>query len=131
MTAYLASAYTIVNIPELWAREIAKVIAATGAQHIIDLGSGSAGPIPLVAAELQRLGHPVTITLSEEAALWARRKAAEENTSVSRLVGKMIEDQMRLGTEYWQAYERWKSLPPAQGSNAKNRLSREEAHERR
>ena len=65
MTAYLASAYTIVNIPELWAREIAKVIAATGAQHIIDLGSGSAGPIPLVAAELQRLGHPVTITLSD------------------------------------------------------------------
>ena len=29
----------------------------------------------------------MTITVSEEAALWARRKAADENTSVSKLVG--------------------------------------------
>ena len=72
----------------------------------------------------------VTITLSEEAALWARRKAAEENTSVSKLVGKMIEDQMRLGDEYWRAYERWKSISDLPGLDAKNRLSREAANER-
>src|SRR5271165_6009072 len=37
----------------------------------------------------------ITITVSEEAARWARRKAAEENTSVSKLVGRMLEEQMR------------------------------------
>ncbi len=73
----------------------------------------------------------VTITLSEQAALWARRKAAEENTSVSRLVGRMIEDQMHLTDEYRQAYERWKKLPSAGGINAKGRMTRDEAHERR
>jgi hypothetical protein len=73
----------------------------------------------------------VTITLSEEAALWARRKAAEENTSVSRLVGRMIEDQMRLGDAYWRGYERWKQLPVAEVSNANDRMSRDETHERR
>lgn len=73
----------------------------------------------------------VTITLSEEAALCARRKAAEENTSVSRLVGRMIEDQMRLGNEYWQAYERWRQLPKALGANAKDRFTRDDARERR
>ncbi|MBI2690289.1 MAG: CopG family transcriptional regulator [Acidobacteria bacterium] len=73
----------------------------------------------------------VTITLSEEAAHWARKKAADENTSVSRLVGRMIEDQMRLGDAYWQAYERWKKLPASGEKSAKNRLSRSESHERR
>jgi len=65
MTAYLASAYTITNIPALWAEEISKVIQATGQQELVDLGSGSSGPIPLVAAELRRLGHPVNVTLTD------------------------------------------------------------------
>jgi len=47
-----------------------------------------------------------TITVSEEAARWARKKAAEETTSVSKLVGR-------------------------KGIDAAGRLSREEAHERR
>jgi hypothetical protein len=38
----------------------------------------------------------ITIGISDEAPLWARRKAAEENTSVSRLVGEML--------EYWRAF---------------------------
>jgi hypothetical protein len=45
----------------------------------------------------------ITITVSEEAARWARKKAAEENTSVSKLVGRMLEDQMRRTDEYWAA----------------------------
>ena len=45
----------------------------------------------------------ITITVSEEAARWARREAAEENTSVSKLVGRMLEDQMRRTDEYWAA----------------------------
>jgi hypothetical protein len=73
----------------------------------------------------------VTVTLSEEAASWARRQAAEQNTSVSRLIGRMLENQMRLTDEYWQAYKDWQAIePPASGLPAANRLSRDEAHER-
>ncbi len=72
----------------------------------------------------------VTIKISDEAALWARRKAAEENTSVSRLVGDMLERQMRLSDEYWRAFEHWKSIRPIADSGAAGRMSREEVHER-
>lgn len=73
----------------------------------------------------------VTITLSEEVARWARKKAAGENTSVSRLVGRMLENQMRVSDEYWRAYRRWKKTGSLEGIDAAGRLSREEAHERR
>lgn len=73
----------------------------------------------------------ITIKISEEAARWARRKAGEENTSVSRLVGEMLERQMRLTDEYWQAYQRWKSNEATGEMSAEHRLSREEVHERR
>jgi hypothetical protein len=73
----------------------------------------------------------ITIKISEEAAHWARRKAAEENTSVSRLVGEMLERQMRLTDEYWRAYSHWKSNKPLARVSAAERLSREEVHEGR
>jgi len=72
----------------------------------------------------------ITITVSEEAARWARRKAAEENTSVSKLVGRMLEDQMRLSDDYWRAYKRWKRMGGIEGIDAAGRLSRGEAHAR-
>ena len=72
----------------------------------------------------------VTITLEEDALRWARKQAAEENTSVSKLVGRMLEDKMRQTSEYWAAYERWKRIKPIPGIAA-NRLTREEANERR
>jgi len=73
----------------------------------------------------------ITITVSEEAAHWARMKAAEESTSVSKLVGRMIEDQMRRGDEYWRAYEKWKTIAAAPGADATKRMSLQETHERR
>jgi hypothetical protein len=73
----------------------------------------------------------VTIKISEEAALWARRKAAEENTSVSRLVGDMLELQMRLSDDYWKAFERWKAGGTLAKTGAAKRMSREDAHARR
>ena len=73
----------------------------------------------------------ITITVSEEAAHWARMKAAEESTSVSKLVGRMIEDQMRRGDEYWRAYEKWKTVTAVPGADATKRMSRQETHERR
>jgi hypothetical protein len=72
-----------------------------------------------------------TIKISDEAALWARRKAAEENTSVSRLVGEMLEREMRLTDEYWRAFARWKSMRPTAEAGAARRMNREEVHERR
>jgi hypothetical protein len=57
-------------------------------------------------------------------------KAAEENTSVSRLVARMIETQMRQSDDYCAAYRRWKELP-AIDIDAAHRLTREEANARR
>jgi len=73
----------------------------------------------------------VTITVSEDAVRWARRKAADENTSVSKLVGRMLEDQMRRTDEYQRAFRRWKKIGAIPGIDAANRLTREEAHARR
>jgi hypothetical protein len=73
----------------------------------------------------------VTIKISDQAALWARQKAAEENTSVSRLVGEMLERQMRLTDDYWRAFEHWKSNRPLAAVGAAERMSRTEVHERR
>jgi hypothetical protein len=74
----------------------------------------------------------VTITVEEDALRWARRKAAEENTSVSKLVGRLLEDKMRQTDEYWAAYEKWKRIKPLSIPGlAANRLTREEANERR
>ena len=72
----------------------------------------------------------VTITVEEEALRWARKQAAEKNTSDSKLMGRMLEDQMRQTDEYWAAYERMKRIKPIPGL-AKNRLTRAEANERR
>ena len=72
----------------------------------------------------------ITIKISDEAALWARRKAAEEDTSVSRLVGDMLERQMRVSDEYWRAFEHWKANRPVARDAARGRLSREAVHDR-
>ena len=72
----------------------------------------------------------VTVTLDEEALRWARHQAAEEGTSVSKLVGQMIEREMRQTGAYWQAYERWKKIKPIPGLDASKRMTREEVHDR-
>ncbi len=73
----------------------------------------------------------VTITVEEDALKWARIRAAEKGTSVSKFVGQMLSDQMRRGSEYWEAYERFKALKPIPGFDASKRMTREETHERR
>lgn len=72
----------------------------------------------------------MTITVREDVARWARKKAAEDNTSVSKLVGQMLERQMRMTDEYWAAYERWKKIR-IPGIASGRLLTREETHERR
>ena len=76
------------------------------------------------------MSRNVTIRISDDAILWARRQAAEENTSVSRLIGEMLERQMRLSDQYWRAFEHWKSNRPLAGVGAAERLGREAVHER-
>lgn len=49
----------------------------------------------------------VTITLDDDVARWARIRAAERNTSVSRFVGGMLRDSMRRQTEYATARRRY------------------------
>ena len=73
----------------------------------------------------------MTITVTEEVARWARRKAAEEDTSVSKLVGRMLEEEMRRTDAYWRAYEEFKKLKPIPGFDASKRLKRDQLYERR
>ncbi len=54
----------------------------------------------------------VTITLDEEVARWARIRAAERNTSVSRLVGEMLKEKMQEEERYRQAMESFLSQKP-------------------
>ena len=71
----------------------------------------------------------VTITVEEEALRWARRQAADTGTSVSKLVGQILQLEMRQTDAYWQAYERWKKIKPVPMTGP-IKISREEAHER-
>ena len=72
----------------------------------------------------------VTVTVEEETLQWARRKAAEKNTSVSKLIGRMLEDEMRRTDEYWKAYERLKKIKPIPGFDASKRGTRDEIYDR-
>ncbi|MEW6282452.1 MAG: hypothetical protein AB1758_27840 [Candidatus Eremiobacterota bacterium] len=55
----------------------------------------------------------VTITLDEEVARWARIRAAEQNTSVSRLVGEMLRRHMQEEDAYDRAMADYLALKPA------------------
>ena len=72
----------------------------------------------------------ITIRLDPKVLLWARRRAADEGISLSKLIGRLLEKE---GADaYWRAYEEWKRLPRDLGVSidASQRLTREEAHER-
>jgi hypothetical protein len=73
----------------------------------------------------------MTITVEDGVARWARCKAADENTSVSKLVGRMLREQMLRSDDYRPTYERGKSVTSIPGVKAAKRLTREEAHERK
>ena len=54
----------------------------------------------------------VTITLDEKVASWARIRAAEQETSVSRLVGEMLKEKMRAEESYNAAMQYYLSKAP-------------------
>ena len=51
----------------------------------------------------------ITISLDADVARWARIKAAENDTSVSRMLADQLERQMAKDTEYEQAQARFLS----------------------
>ncbi len=55
----------------------------------------------------------VTITLDEKVAKWARIRAAERQTSVSRLVGEMLEEKMQEEESYHASMQQYFSKQPA------------------
>lgn len=73
----------------------------------------------------------ITITLDEETAAWVRVHAAEQNKSVSRLVGEILQSRMRDRREYQRAMRRYLSKPPFDLSgDAAKYPSRPELHDR-
>ena len=73
----------------------------------------------------------VTITLDEEVARWARIRAAEQNTSMSRLVGEMLKEKMQEEAAYLLAMEQYLAEKPQVLKKAGARYpQREELHER-
>jgi hypothetical protein len=73
----------------------------------------------------------VTITLDEKVAAWARIRAAKEETSVSRLVGEMLEQKMREEESYHSSMQQYLSKSAVMIKEpGKKYPAREKLHER-
>jgi hypothetical protein len=73
----------------------------------------------------------VTITLDEETAAWARIHAAQQNMSVSRMIGEMLQKQMEQSQRYETAMQRYLAKPPVVLKPKGNSYpTREKVHER-
>jgi len=73
----------------------------------------------------------ITITLDPETADWIRVQAAEQNKSISRLVGEFLQEQMRDRREYRRAMQAYLSKPPFDLSGEPEKYpTREEVHDR-
>jgi plasmid stability protein len=73
----------------------------------------------------------ITITLDEETAAWVRIHAAEENKSVSRLVGEILQSRMKDRREYQRAMRRYLAKLPFDTTGAPEKYpTRREIHDR-
>lgn len=73
----------------------------------------------------------VTLSLDEEVARWARVRAAELDTSVSRMLADVLREMMARDTTYRTAMERFVNRKPGILSEPGSRYpSRDELHER-
>jgi hypothetical protein len=73
----------------------------------------------------------VTITLDEDVARWARIRAAERDTSLSRLVGELLREKMAEEETYQTAMQQYLSQPPAALKDRQAKYpKRQELHER-
>ena len=51
----------------------------------------------------------VTVTMDEDTARWVRIEAAQRGTSVSRLIGELLQQQRLQNSEYRAALERYRA----------------------
>lgn len=73
----------------------------------------------------------ITITLDERTAAWVRVYAAQHNTSISRIVGELLQQRMVEGRAYDEAMRRFLSKKPVRLSRtSKAYPSRDESHDR-
>jgi hypothetical protein len=73
----------------------------------------------------------VTITLDEETARWARIRAAEGETSISRLVGNLLREKMIEEGSYQMSMQHYLSKSPRMLKKEGDKYpSRKELHER-
>jgi hypothetical protein len=72
----------------------------------------------------------MTITVEEDVARWARVRAAEENTSVSQLVGRLLKERMAGEDEYDRAMKSYLARPPIRVRKGTKLPRREELYER-
>ena len=74
----------------------------------------------------------ITVTLDEKTAAWTKAYAAKQGKSVSRLLGEILQKQMRDTDEYEEAYRRFLSFKPLDFEWAGGRKpTREELYDRR
>ncbi|MDH3271138.1 MAG: CopG family transcriptional regulator [Gemmatimonadota bacterium] len=73
----------------------------------------------------------VTVTLDPEVARWARVEAASRGTSVSRMLGEMLEAEMKGQEAYERAKERFfAQAPGVHRADGRPLPTREELHDR-
>lgn len=73
----------------------------------------------------------VTVTLDREVARWARVEAARRGTSVSRMLGEMLEEKMRGDEAYDRAMERFfAQTAGVHRSDGRPLPTRDELHDR-
>jgi hypothetical protein len=65
MTSYLAAAYGVTPLPKFWAERLSALMKPNQTTDIVDLGSGSGGPMPRVVKELGETGFAVRVTLTD------------------------------------------------------------------
>jgi len=74
----------------------------------------------------------VIITLDEEVVRWTRIRAAEEDTSVSRLVGELLREKMRDESNYQTSMQNYLAQSPlVLKKKGDDYPDREELHDRK
>ena len=65
ITGYLTAAYAPTSVPAFWAEMLVGVLEECGLDCIVDLASGSGGPMQLVVAEMAKLRCKPRVTLTD------------------------------------------------------------------
>lgn len=63
--AYMATSYRLLPLPRLWAERISTVLDPGKVVELLDLCSGSGGPMPLILEELETRGYRAHATLTD------------------------------------------------------------------